>query len=339
MMFAATCLFLFSLGAAETPESGLSPGAFPELVAVPGGIFAMGRRDDGDDAQGPQNELPRHRVSLDAYFIGKYEVTNREFVQVLNWALTQGRLPDSHGGAASISGHVLIDNVNPACGIGYVDKAFIARPYGPHPSEALPVVLVSWHGAVLFCNWLSEMQGRTPCYDPATWERIEPVPNGFRLPTEAEWERAAAWDASGAGTHRIYGFSRDTIEPAWANYREFRNAAGPCPTNFFLGIEPRVSPAGFYDASRSLVLAVSPAGCFDMSGNVWEWCHDRFDAGYYAQSPSANPAGPTSGVRRVERGGGWNSGERYVRTAYRNCDDPDFVHFDLGFRVARNADR
>lgn len=327
------------MGAGDAaPAATLSP-LVPDMVFVPGGTFEMGRRDDGDDALGRPNELPRHPVRLDAFSIGKYEVTNRQFVTVLNWALQQGCLPDSHGGVAKAADRLLIDNVNPACGIRYDKTNFITRPYGAYPSDDFPVVFVSWYGAVLFCNWLSQMQGLDPCYDANTWERIEPLPGGYRLPTEAEWERAAAWDPSAAPSHHIYGFTSDTLTPAFANYRAFRNETGPCPTNFYLSMEPRLSPCGFYDGAHTPFTAVSPAGCYDMTGNVWEWCHDRYDAAYYAHSPESNPAGPTLGEKRCERGGGWNSAECYARTAFRNWDDPGFVQHDLGFRVARSAPR
>ena len=197
-----------------------------------------------------------------------------------------------------------------------------------------PAVHVSWYGAVAYCNWLSEKLGLQPCYDTATWNLLEPLRNGFRLPTEAEWEHAAAWDGS---KHWRYAVTSDVLASNRANYRT-DTAADPLelvdlpytsPVGWYNGINPvRLSTPG-----ASTVLAMSPRGAFDMSGNVWEWCHD-----YYATYPAgdqANPTGPETGAEKVLRGGSWNSFENDCRSASRAYSPPETTTYTDGFRVAR----
>lgn len=167
---------------------------------------------------------------------------------------------------------------------------------GPAPGgqrrAGMPVCFVPWHEAVAFCAWLTARTG---------------LP--FRLPTEAEWERAAR------GTDgRPFPWGWELPSPWRANYGGMMN--GPQPVSG--------CPAG-----------ASPAGCLNMSGNVWEWCADWFDPDYYAQSPAQNPTGPPAGRNRVIRGGAWDSTEGYLRCSARLYDRPYGQPFyPCGFRIA-----
>ncbi len=207
--------------------------------------------------------------------------------------------------------------------------------------ETHPVVMVSWHGGAAFCNWLSTIEGATPAYDLDSWELVDTdagttgvqFTDGYRLPTEAEWERAAAWDGS---KHWAYGLKSDTLSgSARCNYRPdaIVNPLGvttmphSSPVGWFDGVN--ISPNGNVQTTDS----PSPVGAYDMCGNVYEWCHDRYDA--YSSASQIDPTGPTSGSVRVVRGGSWYSLTLDCRSARRSWGTPD-PYRNTGFRVARS---
>ncbi|MFC2173300.1 formylglycine-generating enzyme family protein [Acidobacteriota bacterium] len=320
------------------------------MLDVPAGTFTMGRRDDGDDGiHGQDDELPRHQVILSAYRIGKYEVTNRQYCDVMNWAQRQGYLEDSTGGPYSggdvyYNGNSLLRVTRGTCQISYTGGIFTWKSRDGYSMEDHPVVEISWHGAVAFLNWLSVATGMTPAYDLSTWELVDADPgmagvqftNGFRLPTEAEWERAAAWDGS---THWIYSMVSDTLT-GWdrANYRpDINTKTNP------LGLteEPFTSPVGWFNGINispnmnvQTVDSPSPVGAYDMTGNVWEWCHDWYDHLYYGGGSMIDPTGPPSGIVRVGRSGSWNGAASGLRSANRYNRNPTAHIDDLGLRVA-----
>jgi formylglycine-generating enzyme required for sulfatase activity len=204
------------------------------------------------------------------------------------------------------------------------------------------VVYVSWYGAAAFCNWLSEMEGLTPCYDMTTanWplKVAPPASGGYRLPTEAEWERAAAWDGT---KHWVYGFTSDTLAGNdQVNYHDdvfglvnplgFVDFPYTSPVGWFNGVN--VSPNGNTTTQDS----ASPAGCYDMSGNVWQWCQDWY--GTYNSQAQTNPLGVLAdGEYRVARGGSWRSaGDNYCRSAGRNSTLPSDSYYFFGFRLAKS---
>jgi formylglycine-generating enzyme required for sulfatase activity len=174
-------------------------------------------------------------------------------------------------------------------------------------SSDAPVERVSWNEAVAFCNKLSEREGLKP-RDP-TGEDPKSEGEGYRLPTEAEWEYACR-----AGTSTRYSFGDDA-----AKLGDF-------------GWFGRNSRNSTHDVGRKRPNAW---GLYDMYGNVWEWCGDGYDASYYGKSPAADPSGPPQAERRVNRGGAWSSPPARIQTAYRRGGAPGFRGFSLGFRVAR----
>ncbi len=189
-----------------------------------------------------------------------------------------------------------------------------------------PVEQARWFDAVEFCNALSQREGLQPCYElhdltrgdggcitAASVERI--AGTGYRLPTEAEWEYACR-----AGTTSPFHFGKE-LNGKQANV-DGNNPYGTTTKGPYL---QRPTAVGSY--------AANAWGLYDMHGNVWEWCWDRFDAGYYEQSPDKDPQGPSKGAYRVLRGGGWRSSSRGARAAFRFRYPPDYRYCACGFRV------
>jgi sulfatase modifying factor 1 len=177
-----------------------------------------------------------------------------------------------------------------------------------------PVEQMRWSDAVKYCNARSILEGLKPCYDVKTWE-CNFSANGYRLPTEAEWEYACK-----AGTKTLYYFGDDQAK--LKNYAWFKeNSSG------------RPRPVG-----QKLP---NSWGLYDVSGNVWEWCNDFYKVDYYKESPEKNPKGPKTGKTKVLRGGCWNSPANECRSAYRYNENPGYADvcfgYDIyGFRCVKN---
>ena len=183
------------------------------------------------------------------------------------------------------------------------------RVMGKNPSRVignnLPVENVSWFDAVRFCNKISELAGLDLCYNMDTWQ-CDFSNNGWRLPTEAEWEYACR-----AGSNGKYCFGNDKsrlTEYAWYG----ANANGTYP----VGIK---KPNAW--------------GLYDMHGNVYEWCNDFYDKNYYINSPFDNPIGPQSGTYRVLRGGSWFNHSDHSQSAHRDGEHPEIGDSHIGFRI------
>lgn len=200
-----------------------------------------------------------------------------------------------------------------------VTQAHYERLMGNNPSRwkvaENPVEQVRWWDAVRFCNARSTLEGLNPCYDPNSWV-CDFTANGYRLPTEAEWEYACR-----AGTTTAYFCGKDAStlgEYAWFD----KNSGGhPQPVG-------KKQPNAW--------------GLYDMCGNLWQWCQDFYDVDYYDQSPKENPTGPEAGDTKVVRGGSWKASADSCRAGYRYNEGPGqpdvcFGYDIYGFRCVRNA--
>lgn len=177
-----------------------------------------------------------------------------------------------------------------------------------------PVEQMRWSDAVKYCNARSTLEGLTPCYNLKMWE-CNFIANGYRLPTEAEWEYACR-----ANTKTIYYFGDDPAK--LKNYALFKDNSGGRPR-----------PIG-----QKLP---NSWGLYDMYGNVWEWCNDFYRVDYYKESPEKNPKGPKTGKTKVLRGGCWNSPAEECSSPYRYNENPGsadvcFGYDIYGFRCVRN---
>jgi formylglycine-generating enzyme required for sulfatase activity len=211
-----------------------------------------------------------------------------------------------------------------AVGSFYMDKYLVTQEQyqkvvGENPSrwkaDKNPVEQVRWSDAVKFCNRRSELENLQPCYDLKTW-KCDFAANGYRLPTEAEWEYACR-----AGTPTPYFFGDDPGK--LGEYAWFEKNSGR-----------RSQPVG-----QKLP---NPWGLYDICGNVWEWCNDFYQVDYYQQAPRKDPKGPDVGQTKVLRGGAWRFGADTCRSGYRYNENPGYADvcfgYDIyGFRCVRTA--
>jgi formylglycine-generating enzyme required for sulfatase activity len=189
----------------------------------------------------------------------------------------------------------------------------------PNPShfkgDDLPVEMVTWPQAALFCNARSRLEGLHLCYDEKNAECNFDA-DGYRLPTEAEWEYACR-----AGTTGDYSFGNEARQ--LGDFGWLADNSGK-----------KTHPVGKKKPN--------PWGLYDMHGNVAEWCQDVFDKGYYASSPEKNPHGPADGKEYALRGGSWKSSADALRSTARLGESPGFsdaclARDAIGFRCVRKA--
>jgi formylglycine-generating enzyme required for sulfatase activity len=266
---------IFVLSAATLYAQSVSAN----MVRIQGGTFMMG--SPASELGRGSNEI-QHQVTVSSFYMGKYEVTQKEYQEVM------GTNPSYYKG----------DN--------------------------LPVEQVSWYDALVFCNKLSVMEGLTPAYrisgstdtmvwgpvpisDNVTWNAVEIVngSNGYRLPTEAQWEYACR-----AGTTTAYN-TGDTISDSTGWY-------------------------GVLWGGNTHQVGLKPAnawGLYDMHGNVYEWCWDRL--GVYPKEAQTDPVGTSQWPARVVRGGAFYSLASALRSASRYSINQAFRGSDFGLRLVR----
>jgi formylglycine-generating enzyme required for sulfatase activity len=302
------------------------------MALIPAGSFTMGNSEGA--AEGNSDELPQHTVNLSAFYMDRTEVMNGKMEHVMQWAWDTGKLFVSSSGVYNREGSVqkLIDLSSPLCRITFNGSQF-GNEFGVKSSKGsgYPCLEVTWYGAVAFCNYRSLMEGLTPCYNLSDWS-CNWSANGYRLPTEAEWERAARGGVNG---YRFPWSDAENISHSRANYRASLNVAydlsypASFHPSFIAGGEPYTSPVASFSPNAF--------GLYDMAGNLWEWCWDRY--GFYSSTVQTDPHGPTAGSNRVMRGGAYYDSAMSCRVSLRNGNAPDGSanHGDVGFRCVRAA--
>lgn len=239
------------------------------LMFVPEGSFLMG--SNSNDAYA--HEKPQHEVYLDAFYMDAYEVSNAMFLKFVE---TTG-----HETLAEEQGYSYMYNSSSTWAA--FDGVNWRHPMGADSSyqDSLPVTHVNKYDAQAYCAWV-----------------------GGRLPTEAEWEKAAKGDDD-----RIYPWGN-----SFDGSRVHNNSSeGPISVYASVG-------------------GASPYGIYNLAGNVFEWTNDWYDANYYDYSPYDNPQGPAGGEWVAVRGGGWKSSNNYVRASHRDISQPDAMNYVMGFR-------
>jgi len=275
------------------PEEKQKP--LVEMAAIHGGTFSMGSPKGTSFSL--DIERPVSHVTVSDFLIGIYEITQGQYYEVT------GYRPSNFSTNSDDS--------------------------GPEGWMKLPVEMITWYNTLVFCNKLSVKEGFSPVYriegstDPdewgeaplvknSAWDAVEMISgaNGYRLPTEAEWEYAARGGDT-SSKPLVYAGSSDAGKVSW-----YYDNSG-----FKIHEIGKKAPNGY--------------GLYDMSGNVMEWCWDWL--GNYSAAAKDNPTGPLSGQYRIIRGGGWSVSVHYSRVAYRHNNSPFYRGVNLGFRTARSV--
>ena len=293
-----------------------------EMVPVPAGDCAMG----DTLSEGSIDERPVHTNSISGFMMDRFEVCNKSMSEVMQWAFDKGRVAVYGTVVSNIIGDPQTLMVMPAQNMSFSSDTFSVVA----GREYHPAVSVTWYGAQAYCAYRSMMEGLEPCVDlndwSCTWNN-----SGYRLPTEAEWEKAARGGAEG----QRYAWG-DLIDTGKANYV---NSSDPFGTPVVIDAE--TTPCGYYDdlqvpAGDNMA---NGFGLYDMCGNVWEWCWDWYSADYYDTSPATNPRGPALGDYKTIRGGSWFNSPLYLRASERmGIYSPSFSGTAIGFRAVRRMD-
>jgi len=272
--FAIACAIL----SAEPLNQAVPVGSMAiPMINVEGGAFIMGNSLLGRNA----DEKNEHKVELDSFQIGATEITQSQWKKVMG--STPRELRDRGSSNWPLRGE----------------------------GDDVPMYYASWYDAVAFCNNLSISEGLEPAYSivgtSVTWNRGA---DGYRLPTEAEWEYAAKGGPDQQGNDVRYAGSDDLDEVAWY-YKNCNSMNNEVATK-----------------------APNRIGLYDMSGNVWEWCWDVYQE--YGDSMQDNPSGAESGELRISRGGHWYGEPDGALVFARGRNKPDLIGLTSGFRVARS---
>ncbi|MBB5034297.1 SUMF1/EgtB/PvdO family nonheme iron enzyme [Prosthecobacter vanneervenii] len=312
----AAALFLaavggYFLGASRTEikAGGSNPGAAPMpdtavvLIKLNGGDFVMGDSLDG------QIDARPHRVSVAPFTMARHEVTLEQWDKVMLWGRDHG-YPDLPAGNGKAYNH--------------------------------PVYGMTWGDAVKWCNALSEKEGLTPCYYTDSTrqkvaregladignEQVNWKANGYRLPTEAEWEFAARGGLTGKRFP-----SGDNISHLHANYHgskyvSYDHCQREGSPSALMSSPPYTAAVGSFQPNEF--------GLYDMAGNLAEWCWDFYDSDYGSSAPVMNnPHGPDAGKNCVVRGGSWRHTAEQARCASRLSMPGDLPASYVGLRVTR----
>lgn len=348
----------------EVMESAAFRASFPvstnpvpiALARIPSGSFTMGNSFTNLAAQGIEGyatELPLHEVEVSEFFIGRFEITNEEMARALQWAYEQGRVAVTNVGglvcAVNTEGtnsQRLLYLSMATSQIVFTNDVFAVM----EGKTNFPCFYVTWYGALAYCNYLSAMEGLPPAVDFNSWA-VNIASTGYRLPAEAEWEKACRGGA--AGTHFPWpndssqgtNFYLYSVDPRKANQIDYRYRVTIDGTNYLYLNQPKhpwsgepvkTTPVGYYDGAQVVTNWTTNVvyrgddygqtndmgngyGLYDMGGNVYEWCLDYMVTNWYSKPESTMPDAVATNESlsfhsyRVFRGGGWT---HYFPEAY-----------------------
>lgn len=270
----------------KTRKVSLAPGVEMVFLQISAGKFTMGTTLE-KDPQAKSDEMPEHEVFLSEYWIGKYPVTNTQYMAFTR-ATGYRTLAEKIGRGWIFDGKNWLD----AEGVDWL------HPDGPDSDIAdrmdHPVIQITYDDALAFCRWLSHVENLN-----------------IRIPTEAEWEKAARGDKG-----YKFPWGNAVLDDEHCNFGKQN-----------VGTIIDTTPVDFYSP-----ISDSPYGICDMAGNVFEWTSDWYAEDYYASSPILDPKGPATGENLVLRGGSRYFDDISVRTTNRNKIEPTARDTDIGFR-------
>lgn len=274
--------FIIAASVTFTGEKAIER-AFPsdntlDMVSIPTGKFWMGCNEEADRKCHPQ-EKPGHYVYVNGYSIDLFEVSVRQYKECVK----AGKCSDKMVGWYDLTSFGMAPPVRSEM-CNYEQKR----------TDDYPMNCLTWFEADEFCRWA-----------------------GKRLPTEAQWERAARGDSD----KRIYPWGNDPPDCSMVVHRDPRNGPG----------------CGKYSTHnvKSKKDGVSPYGIYGLGGNVWEWTADWYDARYYDKAVTANPTGAPNGKTKTIKGGSWNGVDYFIRSSFRLGFPPQYRDFNGGFRCAK----
>ena len=311
-----------------------------QYVRIPGGNFLMGDQFEYIDLKHYTDEIPVHNVYISPLYMSTTLVTCREYCDYLNSALAQGLIEVRTNIVYAVGGTNVFFYTRDASSssrIQFLNNSFTVL----NSRDLHPATSVRWFGAIAYCNWLSQTNGFDSCYNLTNGD-VDFTKNGFRLPTEAEWEYAAHGGQTNPYVMFPWGMNTN-YDGSFANWQ---NSGDPFETT---NDYPCTTPVGFYNGALRLKSdynwpasqttyqtsdGSNPYGLYDMGGNVWEWCNDWYQNAYYAYCTNnnivTNPPGPvlanadlfptsTNGAPyRCLRGGTWWNGN--------SASDYDYGH-------------
>jgi len=331
-------------------------------MQIPSGTFSMGDHIGFVDPKHPSDELPLHDVKIDSFYLAKSHITNQQYLTFLNSAYANGLISVKNKivyGVGSDSIYCYTNQYASYYSISFDGKVFSMADF----RACHPVVGVRWFGCIAYCNWLSRTNGLNECYNLTTGV-CDFTQNGYRLPTEAEWEYAARGNQP-----EYYNYTFGNNTDGSKNRANWDNSGDPYESTD-INLYPFSTPVGFYDGTLKQKSdynwpgsantyqtnnSTNGFGLVDMCGNVWQFVNDWYSSTYYSSSPASNPQGPASGSAMPDgkqykgmRGGNWYNGDvvngitdGHSRVSNRNPSyfrgplDPNHPWYHIGFRVAR----